>query len=313
MLQILSITFPIYAAVAIGYFTVRGGLFARADMKVLGAYVLNIALPALLFSAIATRPITEVLDTGYLLAYLIGGLVMVVISWLWFSLTAKNEARRAVAIMGATCSNSAYIGYPLMLLAFPSLAGPVLAMNFLVETLVLIPISLMFLESSRAQSGIHPVIRFLSVLKSVLRQPMIFGLLAGLAVSFLGLPVPDSVHRLMSMLAASASALALVVIGGTLAGLPLRGHSGFAAQIVAAKLLVHPVVVALVTAGLIALGLGPTGDLARIVIISSAIPMFTIYAVFAQAHGEEAVASIAQLAATSAAFITLSVLLSTLT
>ena len=43
--------------------------------------------------------------------------------------------------------------------------------------------------------------------------------------------------------------------------------------------------------------------------ISAAIPMFSIYALFAQELGHEGMASIAQILATGGAFVTLNVLL----
>ena len=55
MLDILGITFPIFATIALGYAAVRVGVFAQSDMKILGKYVLNIALPALLCAAVARR------------------------------------------------------------------------------------------------------------------------------------------------------------------------------------------------------------------------------------------------------------------
>ena len=50
MLDILAITGPIYIAIALGYCLTRAGLFSRADMRVLGQFVIHVALPALLFN-----------------------------------------------------------------------------------------------------------------------------------------------------------------------------------------------------------------------------------------------------------------------
>ena len=55
MLDILAITGPIYLCIALGWLATRAGLFARADMRVLGRFVLYIALPALLFDAVGKR------------------------------------------------------------------------------------------------------------------------------------------------------------------------------------------------------------------------------------------------------------------
>ena len=74
MLDILAITGPIYLTIALGYFLTRRGLFARADMRVLGQFVINLALPALLFNALAQRKLADILNGRYLLIYALGSL-----------------------------------------------------------------------------------------------------------------------------------------------------------------------------------------------------------------------------------------------
>ena len=70
MLDILAITGPIYLTIALGYFLTRRGLFARADMRVLGQFVINLALPALLFNALAQRKLGDILNGRYMLCLL---------------------------------------------------------------------------------------------------------------------------------------------------------------------------------------------------------------------------------------------------
>ncbi|MCW9043088.1 MAG: AEC family transporter [Pseudopelagicola sp.] len=311
---ILSITFPIYAAIAIGYLTVRRGWFKPADLKVLGKYVMDIALPALLFHAVASRDFAEVLNPGYMLAFALGGLGTIAIAFLWFSATAPDKGRRAIAVMGSTCPNSGFIGFPLMLLVFPDHAAVILALNMLVENVLLIPICLILLDMAQGGAGLSLTRRIAAILLGVLKRPMVIGLLLGLAASVLSVPIPDPLNRLFQMLAASASALSLIVIGGALVGLPLKGNWRLATQIASAKLILHPAMVALAAVSLTSLGLTTLSpDLFAAVILSAAIPMFGLYTVFAQEHGLQGIASIAMLMATSVAFVTLSALLFYLT
>lgn len=310
MSTILNVIFPIYGAIAIGYAIVRIGWFSGADLRVFGRFVLNVALPALLFKAVATRPIGEILHPGYLVAFLLGSLLVIALTYAWFTLTGTDKARRAVAVMGSSCPNSGLIGYPTMLLVFPDIAGIVLALNFLVENVVLIPLCLAIMDAARGDTGQSILHHIRNILWGLATRPIVIGLFAGLAVSLLGLPVPAPVEQLSGMIAASTSAIALMIIGGSLVGLRLSGQRLYALQIAAAKLVLHPVLVALVAASLPLLGLATLpADLHAAVILSAAMPMFGIYTVFAQNVGAEGPASIAVLAATSLAFVTLSVLL----
>ena len=83
MRDILSITSPIYAIILIGYVLTRAGLFAKTDMHVFGKFVFTLALPALLFRAVALRPISEVFNPTYLLAYLVGSLLIIACGYQW--------------------------------------------------------------------------------------------------------------------------------------------------------------------------------------------------------------------------------------
>ncbi len=204
MLAILAITFPIYAAIALGYATTRGGWFKPTEMQVLGRYVLNIALPALLFHAVATRPVTQVFNPAYMSVFLAGGLATIALAWGWFRVTGVDASRRGVAVMGTTCPNSGFVGYPVMLLAFPDMAGAILAMNMLVENLVIIPIVLTIMEMGRDGAHESPIAKLRSVILGVLKRPMVIALAAGFLVSISGLTLPEPALRLFNMLAASA-------------------------------------------------------------------------------------------------------------
>ncbi|WP_323783813.1 AEC family transporter [Thalassovita sp.] len=313
MIDILSITFPIFAAIALGFATVRFGMFSPTDMKIMGKYVQNIALPALLCAALIKRDLSEVLDLSYVAVFAIGGLATITAMYVILSLQGTGPARRAIGVMGASCPNSGFVGYPVMLLLFPDKAGIILALNFVVENFVLIPIGLVLLESSRDLTHKSRWHMLGSLFLSILKRPLFIGLLAGLAIMLSGITLPAAGLRLLDMLAASASALALFVIGGSLFGLPVKGNQVLATQIILGKLILHPALVAATAMLLPLIGLPMLGaDMHMAVILSAAMPMFLIYTVFALDYGHEGVASIALLGATFGSFITLSILLAVL-
>lgn len=312
--DIFAITFPIFALVALGYGCVKAGVFKPSDMRVLGQYVLMIALPALLFNAVATRKIAEVIVPSYIAVFALGGLTTIAIVYIIATLQGTGPARRAIAVMGSACPNSAYIGFPMMLLVFPDLAGLILAMNLVVENFVLVPISFALLELSRPRQGSSLWSSAWHTLLSVLKRPLVIGLLSGMAVSVLGISIPATLSRVLEMTAASTSAIALFVIGGTLAGLPIVGNRLLAGQIVFGKLILHPAMVALFLYAIPHLGLpAPSPDLAAAVVLSAAVPMFGIYTIIAQDYGHGGLASLALLGTTVGSFLTLNALLALLT
>ncbi|MCG7623681.1 MULTISPECIES: AEC family transporter [unclassified Epibacterium] len=314
MVAILGITFPIYAALGLGYLFVWKGIFSSHDIKSLGAYVFNLALPGLIFTTIASRDPVEVFQAAYVLPYLIGGVLNIAVAYLLFSLRGFDPMRRAVGVMGSTCPNNGFVGYPVMLLAFPDIAGIVLTLNLVIETLILIPICLMLMEAADADRSVPLGPRLWRIVWNVAKMPTMMALVAGLLVALLHVPIPAPFFRFTDMLAASAGAVSLIVIGGSLAGLPLRGNKSLAAQATLGKLVIHPAIVAVVAAICVAAGLLEISpEIRAALILSAAMPMFATYTIFAQAKGHEGAASLASLAATVLAYVTLNGLLWVLT
>ena len=72
MLKILKVTAPIYLLIALGFVAVRRRWMDAADIRPLGRFVAWFGLPALLFRAIASQPISTILDGRYLVVYAVG-------------------------------------------------------------------------------------------------------------------------------------------------------------------------------------------------------------------------------------------------
>ncbi|WP_416053165.1 AEC family transporter [Cupriavidus basilensis] len=309
MLNILAIIAPIYILILIGFATTRAGLFAKADMRVFGKFVINLALPALLLRALSQRQVGEILNVSYLLAYCIGSWAVIGLGYAWCRRVSRlNPATSAFYAMGMSCSNSGFIGYPILLLTLAPVAGVSLALNMTVENLLVIPFLLFMAERKPGSAG-----RWQTLGKALARlicNPMILGLLAGLTVSVLGLTLPAPVTRTVDTLATACSALSLFVIGGTLVGLPMGGLGSRIAPIVVGKLVLHPLCVLLAITMLPMLGL-PEIDrsLSAAAVLMAAMPMMGIYATLGQAYGQEEFSAVTLLITTIASFFTLSALL----
>lgn len=306
MLPIIGITFPIFALIGIGYAATRWGPFQPADSRPFGAFVLNFALPAMLLQATSSRPVREVLDMHYLGLYALTGLVTIAATYLWFT-PQTGPARRIVGAMGSACPNSGFVGYPMFLILFPGLAGQVLAMNFMVENIVFIPLVLAMLDMTTGRAALGRTL--LRVLVGMVKRPMVIALVVGLTLSATGVTLPLPAARLLEMIANAAAALSLFVIGGSMVGIELKGNVVLATQIAAAKLLLMPAIAVALSWIAAVLGAPMDHDHYVALVLSGALPMFSIYVVLAQTVGHAGLASIAQLIATSASFLTLTALL----
>jgi malonate transporter len=307
MLDILAITSPIYLVVLAGFLATRAGLFERADMRVFGKFVFNLALPALIFNALAQRHISEVLHPGYLLAYLGGSLLSMSVGYLaGRHLGGLSRVRSTFLGMGMSCSNSSFIGFPILLLMVAPVAGVALALNVLVENLVMLPLLLAMAESAQGSGGPwHLVLR--QSLQRLVRNPLVIAVSAGLVVSLSEVQLPQPLLRSVTLFSQASGGLSLFAVGGMLVGLSLSSGWQRVIPVVVGKLLGHPLAVLLIASITPLLGIVPMApDLRAAALLMAAMPMLSIYPILAQAYGEADRSATALLICMVASFFTLS-------
>lgn len=308
-IDILGITGPIYLVIALGYLATRAGWFARADMGVFGKFTIQLALPALLFNALSQRSVAEILNVRYLLAYALGSLLVIGLGLLWARrVKGHSLSYSSMMAMGMSCPNSGFVGYPIVLLTLGPVAGVVLALNMVVENLLLIPLLLAVADAQNQNGqGWRPVLK--QTFKGLLRNPLIIGIVLGFAVSFSGIALPAPVLRTVNLFAQASAALSLFVIGGSLVGLEVSGLRGTVSQIAVGKLLLHPLAMTLMVLWVV-----PVHEpaLREAAIITGALPMLGIFTILSQRHGHGAISAATLLVTTVLSFFTLSTLLAVL-
>jgi predicted permease len=308
MLDILAITGPIYLVVLAGYLATRMGLFARMDMQVFGKFVLNLALPALIFNALAQRRIGEILHPAYLLSYLFGSLTMLVLAYvIGRRVGGLSRTRSTFLAMGVSCSNSSFIGFPILLLMVAPVAGVALGLNVMVENLVMLPLLLAMAESARGGGGgsWHQVVR--QSVQRLMRNPLVLAVTAGLVISLAEVKLPQPVVRTVNLFAQASGGVSLFAIGGMLFGLPLSSGWQRVIPLVLAKLIGHPLAVLLVASLLPLLGVAAMEpQLRAAALLMAAMPMLSIYPILAQAYGEADRSAAALLICMVTSFFTLS-------
>ncbi|MDI3513317.1 MAG: malonate transporter [Rhodocyclaceae bacterium] len=304
MLAILAITGPIFILIAVGFAAVRLRVLATTDMRALGVFVINFALPALLFSAMSAGSVTQTLRLDLLLPYALGSLAVVgLVVALAMTVLRRKLQMAAVLAMGMSVSNSAFIGFPIAQQLSPGTASAALAVYAMVEALIMFPL-LMALAELGGGGGRWPVV-LRGIVLSLARNPMILAILAGVALSLAGLTLPLPAARAIELLGSTAAPVALFYIGGTLAGLKVKIAAGDIGLIVAGKLVLHPLLVYL---AFLALPLDGAA-LQTAAVLNACMPMMSIYPILAQKYGQEGLCAAALVATTVTSFFTISAFL----
>lgn len=309
MLAILAITTPIFLLISAGYIARWSGLIQREQMQGVGVFVMFFALPALVIRALTQHPLEEILQLNYMVAYGLGSLV-VFGGGLLLSMRYQRQPLNVSAMqaLGMAAANSGFVGYPVAVMVIGSPAAVLLALNMVIETLIIIPAALILAEMSSQQgASVWKTVKQTAL--SLAKNPVLMGLLVGIFLAVTGLKIPVPLFKAIDMLANAAGPAALFVIGGALFGLQVKGMARDVGQIVIGKLLIHPLVI------LIAFLLIPGIDPLYIVgaVLFSAAPMISIYPLLGQRYGLGGVSAAAMLVATIASFFTLSLIIWLLT
>ncbi|MCE3028480.1 MULTISPECIES: AEC family transporter [unclassified Salinicola] len=301
MSTIFGAIVPIFILLAIGYLAVLKRVVDKAHIQGMGRYVINIALPALVIQALLQRPLGEVFNVPYLLVYGLGSGLAFALTFALVTLRGNAPlARRAMYALGTSASNSGFIGYPVAVLVVGPSAGIALALNMLIENLLVIPTALVLAEfASQNRGSLWATVR--PVALRVLRHPLILAIAAGSLLAALDLHPPAPLARVLEMLAASSSPVALFVIGGTLCGLRVRGMVKRVTRLALAKLTLHPLCVVLMV--LLIPGLDPV--LATAAIVFACAPMLSMYPLLGQRYGFAEMGTAAMVMATLLSALTL--------
>ncbi len=301
----MSATVPIFLLVGLGYLSTRAGMFGRDQMAVLSRYVVNLALPTLVFVSVHGRRVEEILNPTYLLTYALASLVMLALAVAYVAALRRPRVRTAFMYMGMSGTMNGFIGFPLFLIMLPEVAGIAVGMDMLVDNLMIVPLTLLIAEYA-AGHAVSVGERVRTTLTQVALHPMVIAIIAALALNGLGVELPVALERSVTLLAQSSTAVALFAVGGFLTGLRLRGMRTDLVATVVGKLLVMPVVaIALVTA-LPLLGLPVLSpELRAAVVLTCALPTYSILPSVAEPYGEEDLGAAAMMVSVLGAFVTM--------
>ena len=282
MLDIINITAPIFIIIALGYLCVRFKAIDPKHAKGMGSLVMNIALPALMFNAIAGTPFQEVVLPHYLATYALGSVMAFVIGIMLTKVIWRQDNISAALNSAAlSFSNSAFIGYAVVSMVIgSSKAAAYLSMNVIIESLLILPMLFVMAEMT-ASSNKSLASVLLGISKNLTRNPLIIAIGVSVIFSIFSIPVPQLVAQTTQILTGAAAPLALFVIGMSLYGLELKGDLPKITTIGLGKLMLHPLLVLLA----ITLIAGGSQQDKYVAILFASAPVFSTIAIIGQHYG----------------------------
>lgn len=316
--HILGVTFPFFALVLCGYAAVRARFLSTEVIPGLNVFVLYLALPAMLFRFASETPIASLMDAGTASTYVLCAMVMLVFA---LATTRRGPIGWNDASFGALVAafpNSGFLGVPLLV----AMLGPRAAAPSIVALSVdMVLTSSLCIATSRLerQAGQAAGATVAEILRGMATNPLPWSILLGSLSSGLALVPPVPMRQVVSMLAQSASPVALFTLGCVLA----RGRASIrhaaalgsagrmrsdVGRLVAYKLVVHPLLVLLAGRAAMAIGVPLDANSAMVLVLVAALPSASNVPMLAERFGADAgrVASIV-MGSTAAAFVSFSI------
>jgi malonate transporter len=238
---VIAICVPVFGCMIVGFLLVRVGLIGMEGVDILNRLVYYAAFPALLFAFLARTPIEQIWQSAFIELWILSlgimyAVVFLVSRLLWRSDTAEASVRG----MNCSCSSTAFMGVPLLVIAF----GQDQALPAILATVVIVTVffGLTFALIEFSRHGMDSSGRALYLtIRSLSRNPLILGVVLGvLSSAFLTLPKP--ILSLAELVGSAAIPCSLITIGMFVAGQKARESVEGTLGPTLLKLVLHPLV-----------------------------------------------------------------------
>ena len=213
----LNATVPVFLTMVLGFVLHKWRVIDDSFASKLNQFVFKIALPVLMFDQLATTDFVSVWDTKFVLFCFAVTLLSIGLAYV-LSLLIKNKPARGEFVQAAYRSSAAILGIaytqniygdagmtPLMIIAsvplYNAMAVVVLALTAPAE--------------AETQQETRGALAWRTV-KEIVTNPILLGLVAGLAWSLLKIPVPSVLGKTLDNVGGLATPLGLIAMGASI-------------------------------------------------------------------------------------------------
>lgn len=212
----LNATIPVFLVMVIGYLLKRMHMMDEPFLKTLNTFNFKVTLPVLLFRDISGSDFYSVWDTKYVLYCFLVTLVSISLIWLIAGLVYRNKERLGEFVQASYRSSAAVLGIAFIQNIYGT-SG--MAPLMIIGTVPLYNIAAVLILSFTGPNanGLHKAALKKSI-KNILTNPIIIGILLGMASSALRITFPVMISKTINNIASLATPLALIGLGAGFEG-----------------------------------------------------------------------------------------------
>ncbi|MBY3050684.1 AEC family transporter [Rhizobium leguminosarum] len=245
MSAIIFDVLPVFILILIGWVIVRSGLMASNVGEALSEFVFKIAVPLLLFRTIAEADFHGASPFRLWIVYFSG----VAITWTAGHIAAtrlfgRDERIGVLAGVSSAFANNIFIGLPLVERTVGDEGLVALSILLAVHLPVMMVAGTVLMEHAErkiaGKSDRSMVLVFRQIAVNLVRNPLVIGLAAGMAMHLSGLTMPTTAATVVGQIAGIAGPAALISLGMALERYGVSGNLGIASVTSTLKLLLLP-------------------------------------------------------------------------
>jgi len=289
MWSLIGAFLPFFLLVALGSLAIGRRWVPPEGLGALTAFVLFMALPAMLFRLGASGALLQPALAQVLVIYAAAGVLVLAAALAWAAQRRLDRLDGGMAGLVTVFPNTGFLGIPLLTGLMGAQAAGVLAATIVVDVLLFSSVCLAWAHSQGHGPEDGAWRAAAKSLRGALRNPLLWSMGLGLAWGQTHMAVPKPIDDTLRLLGLAATPVALFTLGGILvrpahadADVATHRPLGPAALSwpVALKLCVHPL---LVGAGVAAVGgLGASG---AALIMAAALPSASNVSMLAEREG----------------------------
>ncbi|MBY0382910.1 MAG: AEC family transporter [Xanthobacteraceae bacterium] len=212
MLSALTVVFPVFALIFVGWLVRRGGILGAQATTEMNRFVVYLALPALLFDIVAHADWADIWKPGFIATFGLSCFVVFGLTLLVRWRGSHHLADAAIDGLNAGYANTGFMGIPLVLLVLGQEAMPSAMIVTIFTACILFAVAIIAIEIGLQAEG-SPLQIVWKVVRSLSRNPLIIAPVLGSVIPLSGLTIPAPGETFLKLLAGTAAPCALVTLG----------------------------------------------------------------------------------------------------
>ncbi|MDC3087382.1 AEC family transporter [Paracoccaceae bacterium] len=244
MTDVLNLTIPMFSLIGIGYILKRIQFMSEQDGTVLSKFAFYILLPPLMFTSILSGDASKSLNINFIFSYEIMTIFIFAVTYLLGSLLKLKTMEKGIFGLNSAYPNYGYIGVPLCILAFGAEAAIPLALILLADTFVLLTTLIFYKLTETRKTSLRELSK--EIVQRFIYNPLMMSVFVAFIFSTVDIKIVTAIDRTLSIVAASATAVALIALGVSLNVTSIKNQKSVLFFITIIKLIVHPILIFIV-------------------------------------------------------------------